>query len=286
MEKFWTIIDTIREQLGAWISKVSILLLLSFLFFIAVGGVSHNVKWQITRVNITGERTVSEDVVRSLVRQRLEGNYFFVYARDNSHLFAKTEIEQMLRETFPRLENVSVDRIDDHALSISLSERKPYALWCGAEFITLAEHTKDCWFIDEDGFVFDHSPIFSDGVYMEVYGKLIEKNMGKPLRGTLSRERFTKANSFLKLIREQVGEPMRIGLIENNEIEIIVHTSIKYPFLNDVTLRLKDESDSAGLIKNLLSAIPVQFPDNIALKKKLLYVDMRFGNKVIFGFEN
>jgi hypothetical protein len=53
-----------------------------------------------------------------------------------------------------------------------------------------------------------------------------------------------------------------------------------------VTIRFKDETSPEALIKKIKTAIPAQFPDNMALKKKLLYIDMRFGNKVIFGFEN
>lgn len=281
MKRFSTIIDGVQEQFGIWFSRTLIIFILVFIFFIAGGGVSHNQKWRIGYVDILGNMTVSADVTRSLVRQKLEGNYFFVYARDNSRLFPKSEIESMLFETFPRITSVSASRIDNHKIAIAMTERKPYALWCGMEL-----PAKDCWFIDDAGFVFDKAPVFSKGVYVEVYGKLVEKNIGEPLRGALPYNRFATANTFAKLLHESVGKPFRIALKGEGEVEITIYTSAKYTFLSDTTIRFKDESSPAVLINNLQKAISAEFPDNVANKKKLLYIDMRFGNKVIFGFEN
>lgn len=308
MKRLSTIIDDVQEQFGVWFSRVLIILVLLFIFFIALGGVSHKYIWRIEHINISGASVVSEDVARSLVRQKLEGSYFFVYARDNIRLFPKREIEQMLYETFPRIASVSARRTDNHTIVIEMKERKPYALWCGLLATAYRSNeavgrpayaqsasrwqageepsSKDCWFIDESGFVFDRAPVFSKGVYMEVYGKIIEKNLGESLRGSIPYDRFATANAFAKLLNEQVGKPYSIFLKQEGELEITLLTSAKYPFLAEVSLRFKDESTSEILMKNLLSAIPVQFPNNIASKKKLLYIDMRFGNKVIFGFEN
>lgn len=286
MEKLSNTIAGVREQIGAWSSSVLIVLVLSFLFFVTGGGISHNAKWRIERIDVVGTKSVSEDVVRTLVRQKLEGNYFFVYARENSRLFPIVEIEQMLLETFPRIQSVFVERVDNHAIVVAVAERKPYALWCGDVFNAEMYELNNCWFIDENGFVFDRAPIFSRGVYMEVYGKLVEKNTGDALRASLPYSRYTTANTFAKDLTVSVGKPLRIAIKPEGELEATIYSSTKYPFLSGVTIRFKDESNPEILIKNLLSAIPVQFPGNIAPKKKLLYIDMRFGNKVIFGSEN
>lgn len=269
-----------REQFEVWFSRVLIVLVLLFIFFIAGGGVSHKNKWQILEVNVIGASAVPVDEVRALAMDKILGNYFLVYARNNSHLFPVGEINQTLLSTFPRIASVSVESTDEHSITINISERKPYALWCRAE-----QGVKDCWFIDETGFIFDKAPVFSKGVYMEVYGKLVEKNPGEALRASLPFDRFVTANTFAKLLGEQVGKPYLISLKPEGELEVTIFTSSKYQFLTDTTIRFKDESTPETLLKNLLSAIPVQFPKNIALKKKLLYIDMRFGNKVIFGFE-
>ncbi len=284
MKRFSTIIDDAREQFGFWFSRALIVLVLLFLFFVAGGGVSHKEMWKINSIDILGTGAVPEDIARSLVRQKLEGNYFFVYARDNSYLFSRREIKKMLYETFPRIASVYVGRSNNNAIVIEINERKPYALWCG---LGIEETSiKDCWFIDEAGFVFDKAPVFSKGVYMETYGKLIEKNVGEPLRASLPQERFIIANSFAKLIDERIGKMASIFLKPDDEIDVTIGASDKHQFLANVAIRFNDDSDPLILIKNLEKAIFTQFQDNTSSRKKLQYIDMRFGNKVIFGFEN
>lgn len=285
MERLSRTIGSIREHVEAWFKVVSIVLVLSFIFFIAGGGVSHNKKWLIERIDISGTDTATIDTMRSLVRQELEGSYFFVYSHANSYLFPKGDIGEMLLETFPRMKEVSVSRSDNHTLSIVVVERERYALWCGEEFHPELSAPPVCWFIDGNGFVFDHAPIFSRGVYVETYGELIEINKDEPLRGSLPYRRFVTANNFAKLLYEKIGKPFLIEIKPEGELEVYIQTSGKYPFLADVAVRFKDETNPETLINNLLKAIPVQFPDGIAPQKKLHYIDMRFGNKVIFGFE-
>lgn len=285
MARLANIFARLYEQFGAWFSRTFIIALLAFLFLVALGGISHNNKWQIVRVDVTGANTVSLDAVRSLALEKILGNYFLVYARNNSYLFPVGEIEQSLLGAFPRIESVSVKRIDDHSIMIDLSERKPYALWCGEEFLTEMRELADCWFIDGAGFVFDRAPVFSSGVYLEVYAKLVEKNTGVPLRSTLPYSRFAATNTFVELLQKKVGEPLRVSLKSDGDAEIVFRASATYPFLAGVIVRFKDEESPAVLVKTLLAAVSREFPDNVALKKKLLYIDMRFGNKIFFGFE-
>jgi len=286
MERLSHAISKFREHFGAWARVVLIVGVLSLLFFVAGGGVSHKGKWRIDQINISGTDTATADTVRSLVRQKLEGNYFFVYARNNSFLYPKSETEDMLLETFPRIKKVEVMRTDDHTIMVTIAEREPYALWCGEKYRPELSSFPLCYFIDSDGFVFDHSPTFSRGVYVVVYSKLIAKNEGEALRGNIPQARFAVADGFSKLAREKIGKPFQIELKDDGEQSVTLMSSVEYPFLADVDVRFKDEAKPEALVKNIITAIPAQFPGNIALKKKLLYIDMRFGNKVIFGFEN
>jgi hypothetical protein len=280
-----TIAET-REHFGAWFRILLILAILFLLFFVTGGGISHKAKWQINQIDISGTDAGTSDLIHSFVLQKLEGNYYFVYARNNSHLFPKNEIEKSLLSTYPRILNVLVSRVDDHNISIFVTERKPYALWCGETFHPELSSLPDCWFVDNTGFVFDKAPMFSRGVYIEVYGKLIEKTAGEILQSKIPSEGFIFADSFAKLILKDIGKPFQIQINPDGEYSITILSSIEYPFLSWVNIRFDDQSNSETLIKNLKSSINVQFPDNLPHKKQLLYIDMRFGNKVIFGFEN
>lgn len=285
MEKFNEIIEKTRGQFRKLFMPVMAVGILSFLFFIAGGGVSQNDKWRIDTIEITGASTVSTDAIHELVKEKLTGNYFFAYARENIYLYPQKEIERALLETFPRLASVSVSRINVHTIKIVVSERKPYALWCDDEYHAVQE-LSNCWFIDTTGFVFDRAPVFSVGVYMEVYGKLLEKNADEALRGQIPRKMFMIANTVAQKIRAEFGDTARIVIKDEGEIYLTIRSGDNRPYLAGVVVRFTNEHTPEVVVKNLLAAIPVQFPDNVALKKKLLYIDMRFGNKIFFGFEN
>lgn len=285
MERLSQTIDHFREHTGAWLHVVFVLGTLLFLFFVALGGLSHNEKWNIEQVDISGTNAVSEDSVRALVLQKLVGNYYLVYARSNSYLFPKKEIEDEILNFFPRVARVSVMRVDDHVIAVNVTERKPYALWCGESFHPESSSYPDCWFVDTAGFVFDRAPMFSPGVYMEVYSPLVGGGDTSPLRGVLPDGQFTVANNFAKLLLGNVGKPAQLEVKSDDDLSITIQSSVQFPFLAGVVIRFNTQSDPAVLLKNMLAAIPVQFPDNTTGKKKLLYIDMRFSNKVIFGFE-
>ncbi|MBI5400538.1 MAG: hypothetical protein HZB12_00255 [Candidatus Yonathbacteria bacterium] len=295
MKRFATIIENAREKFGRWFMLAMVAGILFLLFFVTGGGVSHNARWHIDNIEVAGASTVSADAIRELVNEKLSGNYFFVYARVNSYLYPQKEIEHALLEAFPRLDNVHAFRVDAHTVAIAVSERKPYALWCGVDADSRELNAEgrggktgmeNCWFIDTMGFVFDRAPIFSEGVYMEVYGKLVEKNNGDALREMLPPARFANANIFAQMIRTDAGEPSRIVLKDEGEMEIAIRSSTAHPFLQGASVRFKDEYNPTTLITNLNASLEKEFPDNVALKKKLLYIDMRFGNKIFFGFEN
>ncbi|MFA5997701.1 MAG: hypothetical protein WC791_04440 [Candidatus Paceibacterota bacterium] len=285
MERFSQTFASVREHFGAWLRVALILIILSCLFFVAGGGVSHNEKWRINQINISGTDMGTSEQIHALVGEMLEGNYYFVYARNNSHLIPINEIEKSLLETYPRLLSTLVSRTNEHTISIAVTERKPYALWCGEVFHPELSALPDCWFIDSDGFIFDEAPMFSRGVYIYVYGKLNEKNSGEILQSTLPSGRYVFADNFAKLIQTNIGKPFQIEISPEGQYSMTILSSSQHPFLGWVTIRFDAESSAETLLKNLTSSIAVQFPDNLPHKKQLLYIDMRFGNKVIFGFE-
>ncbi|MBI3634237.1 MAG: hypothetical protein HY228_01305 [Candidatus Yonathbacteria bacterium] len=183
-----------------------------------------------------------------------------------------------------RLKSAQVRKVDEHTLLVSVVERKPFALWCGDEFLptsTLAS----CWFIDDTGFIFDRAPVFSPGVYFEIYGKRENEEQEAILRSLLPPERFSLALAFIQELQRDQIIPLRLFMKPEGEYGIVVNSSENYPVLRGVELLFKDEQNASTLLKNLSFAIPAQFPLGSTTKKKLHYIDLRFGNKVFFGFE-
>lgn len=266
-------------------SKSLAVTVLFFLFFVAFGGVSQNSTWNITEVKISGTQVVDENALLKLVQSKLEGNYFFVYARANSSIFPRRDIETGLLESFPRLKGVIARRSDAHTIAIEVTERKPLMLWCGEDFNAEVLVLAECWFVDDGGFVFDRAPIFSEGVYREIYSALLYANEGAPLRARVPPLRFAFVRAVEQGIERELGDTSRIFIKPEGEYGIVIHSSALYPILSGAEVRFKDGQPAERLIHNLLATLPVQFPADDIPQKKLLYIDLRFSNKVFFGSE-
>ncbi|OHA84101.1 MAG: hypothetical protein A2937_02815 [Candidatus Yonathbacteria bacterium RIFCSPLOWO2_01_FULL_47_33b] len=286
MAKIASIITGLREHGRLWFMRGIAVLILAFLFFIAIGGISQNDKWKITRVEVVGTQTVDSDTVEALVREKLKGNYYIAYARENSQIFPSREIEEGLLNVFPRLASAYVERIDAHTISVKVSERKPYALWCGEVYSPDIRELIGCFFVDNTGFVFDRAPTFSEGVYLEIYGALLGASEEGILRAHIPPAQFILTHTLVSSLMRELGDPLRIIMKPEGEMVVTMKKSDKYPMLAGVELRFKDTASAETIMKNLLAALPVQFPPDVTPKKKLLYIDMRFGNKIFFGFEN
>ncbi len=286
MAPFAKIRAFVDEHGGALLTRSAALFGLILLFFVAFGGVSHHARWHIDTVKISGATIVSDDSLRSFVNDTISGNYFLVYARDNSLIFPKAEIEQSVILKFPRIESAVVHKVDDHTIELVVTERKPYVLWCGEQFNAEAYELADCWFADRSGYIFDKAPVFSTGVYLELFAPLDTQNTDNPVGLNIPAARFTNTDSLVQALESSVSKPFRVIMLENSEYEFVMKSNLTYPMLEKVTLKLKDGIAPATVVKNLKAALAEEFPLGVSLSKKLLYIDLRFGNKIFFGFEN
>jgi hypothetical protein len=281
-----TIIEKTQERFRSWLRRCIVILLLLPIFFVVGGGVSHHEGWQVTRLEVSGARVVPrEDIVR-IAEAGLAGNTYAVYARNNSYLFPRRGIERSLLYRFPRLTSARIDRVNAHTLAISVTERKPFALWCGDVFVKSTAGASVCWYLDRTGFIFDRAPIFSEGTYLELYGAVDPFYAVDPVRQRVASKEFESILIFAEALRGARIEPSRASISPDHEISIHVYASTSYPALVGAELRFNNDQDIRMLAKHLIAALPVQFPANTPHKRKLYYIDLRFDNKVFFGFEN
>ena len=291
MSKFSEIISETRGKIKVWFLRTLAVLVLLFLFAVAFGGVSQNDRWKIEHIEVVGFQAVSEDDILSLSRSLLVGNYYLTYARENSYLFPRFEIQKKLLETFPRLKYTRMSRVDNHTIRIEVGERKPFALWCGEVYLREMYETNDCWFIDDTGFIFDRAPVFSEGVYLEIYSELINNKNNEILRARVPENRFALAYEVERSLAKELMEILRIIIKPGGEYGVVIKSSESYPMIANAEVRFKDGMSPVKIVKNLLVAIPVQFPATQTLSAKaeevktLYYIDMRFGNKIFFGFD-
>lgn len=258
------------------------------ILFVALGGLSQKEKWQIKNIDVAGDAVIPQEEIVQHIKEYLNGNYFFVYSRKNSFLFPRKEIENFLLYEYPELEAVVVKKNDLNTLSVEMRERKPYALWCGeiySEEISKVDNSSICYFFDTTGYLFALAPVFSKGVYLETYAQLEFLNGSEPLRAHIKKSEFDAVYKIFETFKKDIGKLSVVVIKPEGEIEIKINQSTNYPVLNGVEIRMNIEDDATLSVVNLLKALPVQFPNNTIGDKKLYYINVRFGNKIFFGFE-
>ena len=149
-------------------------LLISFVLVICIFGsiifVFHIERFRIQSISITGSTSLSEAEVKSAVERTLAGSYGYVIPRNNTLFYPKQKILLTLPETFLKIIYVEVKRDGLRGITVSIQERNPYALWCGATVVVLSTDNSKCYFMDSEGLIFAEAPTFSDNVYMQYYG--------------------------------------------------------------------------------------------------------------------
>lgn len=244
---------------------VAVLVLVGFfLAGLSAAAFSHYRGVRIETVYVAGNSVTPAEDILTLVRQKIAGNYAFIFARDNIALFPRKSIEESIREEVPRIMGVDVRRENFTSIKVTVEERTPVSLWC-------RENDNECYFLDEKGFVFSLAPQFTSGIYERFYGGL---SSSTPLGSS-----FLDEGSFGK-VRFLFGQMKKLG---------IVPAAVHYKE-GDFDVRDKDgvsilfaqNDDYSTTFSNLEAAYQ---SERIAGRwKKLLYMDLRFGNKVYFKF--
>lgn len=268
-----------------FLSRLVFSIILLFLIFIGIGLLSGIPKLLINEVSVTGTESLSPSELGQFVLNGLSGNKFLVYKNANKFIFSKTKIENMIMSSFPRVYKVSsIDR-EKQKISIVIEERHAAYTWCGHEAPLYKDRFTrgECYFLDQEGFVFDYAPKFSEGVYLSIYG-------GLPLEKSIIGETIDLENNIedvakiLKVLNDN-GLPVHSLVLspdgQHQFLLDIVSANGDYPkiFWNEDT----ELSETLGKLGSALSE--EKFLEEWNLRKEyLLYVDTRFNNRVFYKF--
>jgi len=254
-----------------------------FIFLIIMtAGLSFLSKWDeisIQSIEISGNKVLDKADLEDLVQKKLSGNYFFLFSKSNVLLTSRKDIKKELMSTFRRIGSVEFDSSDLQILKITIAERSPKYTWCGNILQTEPEIPEEsrCEFMDIEGYVFDKAPYFSGSAYLKFYGALDGYNYGG--------ENWSDLISFVENLKVIGVEPVVILLNPNGEVE--VHLSSSAPVTESPKIIFDYNSDWVRIYENLNTALKTEplKTDFYEKYNSLLYLDLRFDNKVVFKFK-
>lgn len=228
----------------------------------------------VAHIAVSGNLVVSEEDLRSIATSALSGTYGFLLPKSNILIFPKKKIAVNIIDSFERIETVTVSRKNFTTVQLVVSEREPFALWCG-EGVSADKEPKQCYFLDSRGFIFAQAPNFSGSVFFTFYGKLpdeVKQPIGVQFMPSVE---FQKFSLFLSSFDELPLEPVSLTRTYDESLELL--------FAEGSTVIFGRDQSLATIIDNLQSILESEeVTDRI---HELDYIDLRFGNKVYYKFE-
>lgn len=263
--------------------------ILFFIFFIclifASSYFSSYHKISINNITINGNSVIDENEVRDHVKSLISGKYFGLFSKNNFLIYPKNEIYEDLFLNFPRIEKLDIKINKINNLMINISERAGSYLYCGD---SLPEHKNEigenCYFVNNDGYIFDEAPYFSGDVYFKFF-KNIDGDPLKPSGHELFKEdKFHEIVRFIDQIN-YLGFKTSYLFLDNDGIYYLYLSSNNN---ENPKIIFKKENDLSKILSNLSTAMNKDEFKNEINKKydKLLYIDLRFKNKVLYKFSS
>jgi hypothetical protein len=252
-------------------------------FIIALGSlayISGLKNLNINNIVIKGNEVIEIETIRAVVEQTLSGKYLWLFPKTNVLIYPESPIKNDLQNSFKRINELETAIIDDRTLVVTLSEREAKYTWCGNVLPEANDDNQECYFLDEDGYLFDKAPYFSGEVYFKFYGE-VDKMLGS----YFFKEHFKKFVSFKDALINMGLKPTALYIVNNDVAEIFLSkgsSAIVTPRIifnpNANFQTIEENLDAALNTEPLLSKFKNKY-------SSLEYIDLRFGNKVYDKFE-
>jgi hypothetical protein len=264
----------------------------SILFFILIvliiGGLAYfssNKHVVIDKIEINGTHVINNEDVEEKIRQDISGKYLYIFSKSNVFIYPEKKIYNNLISNFPRIESLSIHIDNLRTLKIDIIERTGSYLYCGVSIPEEKEEVgENCYFINNDGLIFDKAPYFSGNVYFKYYVVPVggvDNPLGKQM---LSVERFHQLARFIDGIANLGFKPIYILIEEDGTNSLYLENSS-----GGIAPKIifKTENDLEVILNNFaLSMKKKEFANEINGKyNTLLYIDLRFKNKVLYKFQ-
>ncbi len=249
--------------------------------FAAVSALFYIPALRIKNIVVRGNSILESAEIISAVTQTINGKYVGIFPKDSILVFPKEKISAELAKKFGRIKRVSVKRGFPDSLSVTIEERKPTALFCqenkqnyAANFASKpgVGNENVCYFIDQDGIVFEPAPNFSDNVYVKFYAEGGEAASGAGIPEKISG--FKKMMWFAEAARNSGVDIIKVAMAKER--------MKKFYSSEGWFIMLNENDDFQTAFENLKLALGEKIKDN---RKYLEYLDLRFGNKLFYKYK-
>lgn len=291
-----------KHRRRVFLNKILLSLAALVVIFLSLSYLSHLKQLNIREIEIIGNKMLDTEAIREVVARQIAGEYIWLFPKTNIFFYPENNIKNELQDKFKRLNNISLAIKNNKTIEVSLSERTALYTWCGvvpelavkppSELGGLTAEYQPCYFLDEDGYVFDEAPYFSGNIYFKFYGPLDEQQISSsaqsPLGAYFLRQNFKQLNSFKDILTGLDLKPVALYITNDRDVEIFLLKKTSSISTTEPKIIFKLDADFQNVAENLQAALNTE-PLKSKFKNKyssLSYIDLRFGNKVYDKFSN
>lgn len=278
-------LNELREQKKNKVKRKFIFILVIFIIFIT--GCIFLSNWKdinIQTINISGNKIVDTADIEKIVNENISGKYLYLIPKSNGLLYPKNKILKEINEKYKRIESIDINTKDFQSLDISITENKAHYTWCGSVPFTQTDDNKEqCYFLNNEGYVFDTAPYFSGNVYTRFYGSIKTKDYN-PIGFYFSPKNFNNLILLQDTLDKINLEVYSIFVKDDGDTEIFLGKSLSN---DNPKILFKTEDNILNIIQNLKASVSAD-PLKSRIEKEyssLLYIDLRFDNKVYYKFK-
>lgn len=229
--------------------------------------------FQIQEVRIEGNEEVSESKIKSVVLDRLWGEFFFFPTA--SILLVDTQgMQDALLKAVPGLETVSIRRKLPDILTIAVQERRVVALWCQPPHLIISGGGQElrCVAIDSNGVAFKEAEPSPETIIIRGQEQSLN------LRETVV------AKDVLEAILYFAKEAKRRSLFseEGLSFEIVSENQIHARTGEVWDVHFTHTQDLSWQVTKLQTVLENKIPP--AKRARLEYIDVRFGDQAYIKY--
>ncbi len=223
--------------------------------------------WQIRRVTIQGLRVVPESVIRERIADSLVGAYAWMVPRASILVVRTGAIADQIKKEFPQVRDVAVAKRFPDALDVSVTERSLWGIFCN----DLKTATSTCAAIDESGYAYATSPEVTGALIMRVRSDGADVSVGS----------FAVEHTTMDRMRALAdGLSAAAGSLPLNfELRAQLPSEIRALMPEGYRIIFRRDDDPAHTLVILKKVLDEEIGDR---RKRLDYIDLRFGNKVFY----
>ena len=274
------LLDLKKRKRKAIVVKIILFILIFVIVFGSSIYLSKLKNLNINKIEIVGNEIIETKEIQTVVEQTINGKYLWLFPKTNVLIYPKGFIKNSLQNSLKRIKKVNLTIKDNQTLIVTITEREAKYLWCGNVLPEANSDNQQCYFLDENGYLFDNAPYFSGNVYFKFYGK-VDETPGS----YYFKQYFKQLISFKNALQDIGLKPVALNIINTNEADMLLSKGAPTSLEPKIIFGLN--ADFQNIEENLNAALSTE-PLLSKFKNKystLQYIDLRFGNKVFDKFQ-